>query len=120
MAIGKAYHSLNQNNLAVPHLERALELRRGHLAPAHRDTFDSMHHLAGSYSWAARFQEAIALRQEILENRQATLGPDHPETLSCMSALANAYQMGRQFNRSIPLHEELLEKKRAISSLPDP
>ena len=61
MAIGKAYRAVNRNALAVPHLERALALRRANLDKAHPDTLESMHHLGSAYSWAMRTDEAIAL-----------------------------------------------------------
>ncbi len=113
MAIGKAYRAVNNNTLAVPHLKRALALRRIHLDPAHQDTLESMHHLATAYSWMMRSDEAIALRQEVLNIRKATHGPDDLVTLSCMSELAGAYQLGKQFESCIPLYQQVLEKARS-------
>src|SRR5262249_15777156 len=59
MAIGIGYQSLNDIPQAVPHLERALEIRKAHLGPDHSDTRESMAQLAGEYSWLARHSESI-------------------------------------------------------------
>jgi eukaryotic-like serine/threonine-protein kinase len=114
MAIGDAYGSLEEFQLAIPQMKRAVALRQTHLGLAHPDTLDSMERLAGTYSWAARSAEAIALRKEVLASCTATLGPDHSRTLRCVCALAEDYQRDGQFEINVSLLEDLLEKQRRI------
>jgi eukaryotic-like serine/threonine-protein kinase len=113
MAIGHAYVGLDESQLAILHLESAVELRQAHLGSTHADTLDSMETLAGRYSWAARYAEAIALRQQVLTIFTATLGPDHVKTLNCQHALATDYRRDGQFERSSLLLENLLDKQRS-------
>jgi serine/threonine protein kinase len=114
MAIGRAYRSLGRNKLAIPHLERALALRRANLDLGDQKTLESMDNLAEAYLWVVRVQEAIALGQEALEYQLAVRGIEHPDTLARVARIAHAFEMANQLDRAIPLHEELLEKKRRI------
>jgi len=112
--IGAAYNSLGENRLAVPHLERAVALRKAHLGPDHPDTLGSMDHLSAACEWVGRFAEEITLKQQILKGRKAVLGPDHPETLACVCGLASAYWGAGQWDKSVRLLEQLLVKQRTI------
>ncbi len=114
VVIGEAYGSLGEWQSAVPHLERAFELRQKHLRPDHPGTLASMRTLANAYSWAGQHQKAIALCQRMLENRTAMLGPDHTDTLEYMDRLANAYRFAGEWGTSVPLCEELLRKRTTI------
>src|SRR5262249_17321510 len=91
-AIGEAYGSIGLQQPRLAHLERALALRQAHLGLDHPETIASMRNLAISYSWTARYEEAIDLRQQILAKRKSLLGPDHVLTLECMHDLAEAYK----------------------------
>jgi serine/threonine protein kinase len=113
-AIGSAYNRLSERQRAIPHLERAVQLRKAHLVPHHPDTLASMHELAGAYGWAGRILDAIALCQHIQESQKARFGPDHPDTLAAVAGLAEAYRFAGQWDKSTPLVEQLLEKRRAI------
>jgi non-specific serine/threonine protein kinase/serine/threonine-protein kinase len=116
MTIGVAYIRLywTGNGLAVPHLVRALELRRDHLGPDHPDTLASMERLSVAYQFVGRHREGIDLCQRRLEIGKATLGPDHPETLAFTQSLASAYHDAGQWDLSVPLLEQLLDKRRTI------
>jgi serine/threonine protein kinase/tetratricopeptide (TPR) repeat protein len=113
-AIGEAYSSLDLRHPAVLHLERAFALYQTHLGPDHANTLASMQRLAGAYAPAARYQEAITLRQQIVQERQTLLGLDHPATLGAMGDLAGAYQAADQWDTSAPLLEDLLDKQRSV------
>jgi serine/threonine protein kinase/tetratricopeptide (TPR) repeat protein len=113
-AIGSAYSGLGENQLAVPHLQRAVKLRKAYLGPYHPDALASMDKLANAYSWLGRYTDAIALHQQILEHYSARLGPDHPKTLHSALGLATDYHRAGQWDTSIRLHEQLLEKWRAV------
>jgi eukaryotic-like serine/threonine-protein kinase len=114
MAIGQAYHSLLQFELALPHFERAFAVREVHLSPDHPDTLASMCRLALAYSWANKHPDAISLYQRIVKNRETLLGPYHPETLVRLLELAAAYRADRQYDTSVRLLEQLLEKQRTV------
>jgi hypothetical protein len=57
VVIGEAYRSLAEDQSAVPHLERAFELRQKHLGPNHPETLASMSTLADAYSWGGPASE---------------------------------------------------------------
>lgn len=119
MAIGTGYDALKEWQLVVPHVKRALELRKIHLGPDHPDTLASMDNLAQAYMWVARHQDSIALRQQLLENRKSILGPDHPETLSSIARLGDAYLRAGRLDMACRLLEQLLEKQRSIYGATD-
>jgi hypothetical protein len=112
--IGRSYNRLDQQRLAMPHLERAVALRRLHLGSYEPDTVSSMVALCDSYVWLARYTDAIALRVDLVDARTAALGPDHTRTIEYLRILADYYGMARQYDTGIRLLEQLLEKQCAI------
>jgi serine/threonine protein kinase/tetratricopeptide (TPR) repeat protein len=114
MAMGIGYAKVYEFTSAVPHLERAIELRKTHLGPDHEDTLDSMSHLAETYMWLARHSESIALRQQVLETSREVLGPNHLRTRLSGSRLALSYQFAGQLETSSRLYEQLLDQHRTL------
>jgi serine/threonine protein kinase len=114
MTIGDTYANVGEWQLAVPHLERAVALRKAYLGPDAPETMDAMLRLAYLCSDLGRFRDAITLLKQVLENREARLGSDHPETLARMRDLAAAYDDDGQWSTSLPLFKQLLEKWRTI------
>jgi tetratricopeptide (TPR) repeat protein len=114
MVISEAYCNLNEHQLGVRHLERAVALRQTHLGQDHPDTLASMHTLGNAYECVDRRPEAIDLYQRRLESRKAMLGPDHPDTLKAMATIATAYRRAGKWGISVPLLEEALDKNRII------
>jgi tetratricopeptide (TPR) repeat protein len=112
--IGEAYGGLELNQLALPHLERAIALQEAHLSPDHPDTLASVRALANVYSTTCRHPEAIDLHRRILGIREAQLGPQHPETLACLRRLGWDYLNNRQYDKSAQLFEQVLEKQRSV------
>jgi len=113
-AIGEAYYKLHADDLAAPHFERAVALRREHLGPDHPDTLRSVFSLAGAWSWAGRHSDAIALFQEAFECRRQALGLDHPDTLTALGRLAGTYAICGQFEHAVRLWEQVAERQRIL------
>jgi serine/threonine protein kinase/tetratricopeptide (TPR) repeat protein len=118
--IGQAYNGLTEHSLALPHLERAVQLREKHLGPGQSDTLTSMDGLAIAYSWTGRHKDAIALRDRILACREATCGRGHIETLACLGNLAGAYEMAGDWKRSTLLWNQVLGEYRVKFGPTDP
>jgi serine/threonine protein kinase len=114
LTIGASYGQLSQHRLAVPHLERAVALRKLHLGADHPDTLAAMNHVAGAYGWLGRYSESIPQRTHILEARTAALGPDDIDTLLAASALADSYSMAGRWDVSTTLLEGVIERAQAV------
>ncbi|HZV03914.1 MAG TPA: serine/threonine-protein kinase [Gemmataceae bacterium] len=112
VAIG--YRKLYEFQLALPHFERAVALRKAHLGLDYPDTRDIMGRLAEDYTRLGRHAEAIELGQQLLENRRAVLGPDHRETRARSAALASSYEYSGHLEKSVPLWEQVLEQNRTL------
>jgi serine/threonine protein kinase/tetratricopeptide (TPR) repeat protein len=112
--IGDSYRNLMAHRLAVPHLERAVALRKAHLGADQPATIASMNSLANAFMWAGQHPDAIALHQHLLEISKALLGSEHSETIDCTARLAGSYQFAGQMDISVRLFEQVLEKRRTI------
>jgi tetratricopeptide (TPR) repeat protein len=114
--IGNSYNKLFEYRLAMPHLQRAVELRTIHLGEDHASTLDSMRMLANGFTWLGQFRDAAALHKKIAETQSATLGPDHPMTLRSIGALADALDVAglQNLDATVRSLEQLLAKQRAI------
>jgi tetratricopeptide (TPR) repeat protein len=110
--LGLTYWFMADYPRAVAQLERALALRKAHLAPDAEETLASMANLAQAYQAAGRTHQALRLHEEILKLRQVKLGPDHAETLWTMNRLAMAHCTAGNLDEALPLLEEGLARAR--------
>jgi serine/threonine protein kinase len=112
-ALGNAYRGVEEPDMAVTHLERALALRRRHLPPDHPNTLASMSALASAYFLAGRFDRAVQLFEQTREKRAA--GPDRADTLAATTDLVLAYLAVDEPQRASALLERTLSKRNARS-----
>ncbi|WP_175955636.1 tetratricopeptide repeat protein, partial [Schaalia sp. Marseille-Q2122] len=78
------------------------------LTPGSLERLEADYFIAGAYSSAGRFDEAIPLYEETLAQCEEVLGPTHPDTLASRNNLAHAYVSVGRFDEAIPLYEETL------------
>jgi serine/threonine protein kinase/tetratricopeptide (TPR) repeat protein len=112
--LGMTYLSLGKYRVAEPHLERAIELRRGRLGEEHPDTLKSMTHLGWVYMKQFRFSEAEPLKVKALEIGRRVLGEEHPDTLLYMNSLGWVYCMQGRNDEAEPLWVKTLEMRRRV------
>ncbi len=112
--LGTTYLNLGKYKAAEPHLERALELRRGQFGREHPDTLMSMAHLGWLYSVQGRYKEAEPLFVKALEGRRRVLGEEHPDTLKSMAQLGWLYSMQSRYKEAEPLLVKALEIQRRV------
>jgi serine/threonine protein kinase/lipopolysaccharide biosynthesis regulator YciM len=122
--IGRAFLDLGEDERAIPHLERALELEQTELGPDHPDTLGVMNDLGNAYYRVGEVEKALQIIEETVEKalqtieetlklNQSALGPDHPETLTTMNNLAEFYLSIAKSEKAIQLLEETLKGRKA-------
>jgi len=112
--LGTTYMNLGKYKAAEPHLERALELRRGQFGGEHLDTLHSMNSLGWLYGRQGRYNKAEPLFVKVLEIRRRVLGEENPDTLKSMAQLGWLYAMQNRFNEAEPLLTKALEIQRRV------
>jgi serine/threonine protein kinase/Tfp pilus assembly protein PilF len=112
-SIGDALVGLGEAQRGVPHLQRALELRRAKLGQQDPFTLNSMHQLAVAYQEAGNLNAALPLFEETVRLRKSKLGSYHPDTLESMNHLGFAYKTAGKLDQAVPLLEETLSRTRA-------
>lgn len=120
MTLGKALTGVGEADRGVPHLERALELRRGRLPEAHPDTLNTMQSLAWAYQLTGKLPEALPLIEKTLELQRIKWGSNHSDTLRSMNILANVYQELGRVDQALPLRTEMLTLTTAKLGPDDP
>jgi eukaryotic-like serine/threonine-protein kinase len=118
MAVG--YRGLYEFQLALPHFERAVDLRKTHLGLDHPDTWDGMARLSEIYMRLGRHADAIALSEQVLEHCKEVLGPDHHLTRRFAGALADRCTSCGQLEKSLPLWKRLVEQNRRLDGATHP
>jgi non-specific serine/threonine protein kinase/serine/threonine-protein kinase len=112
--VGETYLALGLYQEGLPHLQRALELRRRVLGPEHRETLDIMQSLGVLFQHLRKFGEAEALIKQALEGERRVLGPEHAFTLNTLHSLAVIYLEEDQDEKAEPLFEQALEAQRRV------
>nr|GMD29673.1 clustered mitochondria protein [Ipomoea batatas] len=85
------YHGLNQTELALRHMSRALLLLGLSSGPDHPDVAATFINVAMMYQDIGKMDTALRYLQEALKKNERLLGEDHIQTAVCYHALAIAF-----------------------------
>ncbi len=109
--LGETYLYLTEPTLAIPQLERAVELRRTRLGSDDPETLASRNDLAAAYLEAGRTDDAIKTHEATLKQLESNLGPDHTQTRASRSNLAAAYHLAGRPDDAIKMLEATLKQE---------
>jgi tetratricopeptide (TPR) repeat protein len=118
--IGETYEALGRYQDALPHLERALVIRRRELGEAHPDSDRTGTRLASIYRMLGRYNDAEPMFVRLLEGHRRRLGTGHPQTLGLMNDLANLLTDQGRLAEAEPLYVQALEGFRRVAGANDP
>jgi serine/threonine protein kinase/tetratricopeptide (TPR) repeat protein len=107
--VGTNYSQLGEGRLAIPFLERCVEIRKAVLGPDQEATLDAQNSLAMAYMSAGQLDLALSLFQESLKRTQAELGADHSRVRTLLNNLGVCYLQAGRTDRAVPLLEEALK-----------
>lgn len=113
MTLGDTYASLGAYESAVPHAQRALELRRAELGEDHPRTLSALGMVGYLHGRQGHYDEEEPLAIETLARRRRVLGEEHPDTLSSMNSLAVLRQMQGRLKEAEALFAETLVLRRS-------
>jgi protein TIF31 len=85
------YHGLNQSELALRHMSRALLLLSLSSGPDHPDVAATYINVAMMYQDIGKMNTALRYLQEALKKNERLLGEEHIQTAVCYHALAIAF-----------------------------
>ncbi len=118
--LGLTYQKMGDYSAALPHLERALELRRARLGEEHPVSLASLNHLGVLYREWGRYEQAEPLLSRVLDARRRLLGEGHRDTLEAMSEMGWQYVSEARFAEGVALAERALEIGRRVLQEEDP
>jgi len=107
-SIGNALLGLGRPERALPHLQRAFELRRAKLGRDRAETLNSMGRLAWAYLLAGKLDQALPLQEETVKLQKANRVPDHVGIVNSMVNLALVYRSSGKRDQATLLEEETL------------
>jgi len=111
-AIQTVLREIGRADLALPHIEAALSIRRRLLGNDHGDTMQSMNDYGRVLRALGRFSEAEPVYGEALKLRQRVLGADHPDAISSLNNYAGILERLGRLSDAEPLFKEALERRR--------
>lgn len=98
------YHGLNQSELALRHMSRALLLLSLSCGPDHPDVAATFINVAMMYQDIGKMDTALRYLQEALKKNERLLGEEHIQTAVCYHALAIAFNCMGAFKLSHQAH----------------
>ncbi|TVQ31575.1 MAG: hypothetical protein EA376_08880 [Phycisphaeraceae bacterium] len=110
--LGVTYRNLGEYPRAMPHMQRALDLRLQGLGEQHPDTLTSMVNLGALHRQMGAYDEADVHLSRALEIRRRVLGDDAEFTLRAINALAGLRRAQGRLAESETLQLEAYETTR--------
>jgi serine/threonine protein kinase/tetratricopeptide (TPR) repeat protein len=105
---------IGRADLALPHADTALALRRRMLGEDHPDTISSLNNYAAVLTSLSRSNEAESLFKEALDRSRRVQGDDSPDTISALNNYAEALWLRERVAEAEPLFTEALERRRRV------
>jgi eukaryotic-like serine/threonine-protein kinase len=105
---------IGRRDLALPHAEAALAIRKRELGEDHIDTLTSLNNYASVLEKLGRIKEAEAVYKQSLERRRRLLGEDHPKTLMAMNNYGHTLLLLDRFAEVEVLYKRALEARRRV------
>ena len=113
-SLAVSYHSIGYANLALPHAQAALALRRPLLGDDHPDTLASINNVGYLLQVQGMLDQAEPLYREALERRRRVLGDEHPDTLTSINNVGYLLQGQGKPDQAEPMFREALERCRRV------
>ena len=111
-AVETVLRKVGRSDLALPHAEAALALRRRALGEEHRHTIQSLIDYAVVLQSLGRADEAEPLMREALERSRRALGGDHEHTQTSINNLGALLGVQGRLAEAEPLMREALDLRR--------
>jgi tetratricopeptide (TPR) repeat protein/predicted Ser/Thr protein kinase len=112
--IATAYNELGLYAEALPHAERAVELRRREQTEEHPATLTALSLLANLYIRQGKFAQAEVLHSRVLKTRRRVLGEEHPDTFTSLDRLAAVLESLGRYAEAEVLHARELAGVRRL------
>src|SRR6266511_542885 len=93
---------------ALPHFERALEIRERRLGPDHPDVSQAISGLATLHYYKGEYSKAEPLYQRALAIREKSLDPEHPDVAQSLHNLAILYSNLGDYAKAEPTYQRAL------------
>jgi len=113
-SLGTTYLELGMYDRSLPHMERALVLRRELLGPDDPDTLTSTNTMARLRVRMGRREEALELYRSAMEGRRRVLGDDHPDTLRSINNMGYGLEQLGRFEEAETYYREALAGRRRV------
>ena len=107
--IGQTYFALGRFADALPHLERALLVRRQTLGDEHVETLDTAVLTALLYDSLGRPDDALTLTMSTLDAQTRVLGVEDVRTMRTMIQLATMHKNGGRLDEAAALYVRTIE-----------
>ena len=113
-SIHVSYRAIGRAELALPHAQAALTLRRRVLGRDHPDTLLSINNVGNLLVAQGKLDQAEPLHRDALQALRRVLGDNHPNTLSSINNLGYLLQAQGKLDQAEPLYREALEGRRRV------
>jgi serine/threonine protein kinase len=113
-AIAMTLEAIGRGDLALPHAQSALEIRRKVLGEDHPDTIKSEHVYGFVLESLQRSKEAEPLFKDALERGRRVRGEDHPDTIKTEGNYALILLSLGRLKEAEPLCKDALERCRKV------
>jgi tetratricopeptide (TPR) repeat protein/tRNA A-37 threonylcarbamoyl transferase component Bud32 len=109
--MAKLFHEIGDTDKGLPHLDRALEIRRRLLGADAPETLMCISAKAELLERKGQLAEAESLARDALAGQQRVLGKNHLDTVETVSRLGTILIAERKYDEAEPLLREALETR---------
>ena len=84
------------------------------LGEEHPHTLESRNYMAVTLSHLGRYEEALAMGQEVYEKRKKVLGEEHPDTLLTLNNMGSSLSHLGRYEEAMAVYQEAYEKRKRV------
>jgi non-specific serine/threonine protein kinase/serine/threonine-protein kinase len=112
--LARTYTAVGSDDLALPHAQAALDIRRATLGNDHPDTLASMHDLATLLEATGRLEEAQTLYRQAIETGRRVLGDDDLRVIQWNCYYSRALIDAGKYEQAAPIARDVLARRQRL------
>jgi serine/threonine protein kinase/tetratricopeptide (TPR) repeat protein len=119
-ALAKAYFIIGRSDLALPHAQKAMEIRRRVLGDDHPDTVAAINNVGSMFVTLGQLDKAEPFLREAVDRAKSAYAKDDADAISAIISLGALNRSRGKLDEALKIYREAMERSRRALGDDDP